>query len=119
MTTFTTSSQPRRAFDRREFRQTYIDMRDPAQAAPSADVRPISHVPVLADVACYHLVVQATATRLAAHGASLPSSADSLLGHLERTCRIAGIDAMPLPAVFWERIATQFKVLQALAELED
>ncbi len=119
MTTFTTTSQPRRAFDRREFRQTYIELRDPAQAAPIANLRPTSSVPVLADVACYHLVVQATATRLAAHGASLPYSADSLLGHLERTCRIAGIDAMPLPAVLWERIATKFKVLQALAELED
>lgn len=119
MTTFTTPSQPRRAFDRRVFRQTYIDLRDPSQVAPIADVRPTSHVPVLADVACYYLVVQATATRLASHGASLPSSADGLLGHLERTCRVAGIDVMPLPAVFWERIATQYKVLQALAELED
>lgn len=56
MITFTTSSHPRRSFDRRDFRQTFIDLSDSAQAAPIADVRPASHVPVLADVAVYYLV---------------------------------------------------------------
>lgn len=56
MITFTTSPHPRRSFDRREFRQAFIDLSDSAQAAPIADVRPTSHVPVLANVAFYYLV---------------------------------------------------------------
>lgn len=56
MITFTTSSHPRRSADRREFRHTFIDLSDSAQDAPIADVRPASHVPVLANVAFYCLV---------------------------------------------------------------
>lgn len=56
MITFTTSPHPRRSFDRREFRQTFIDLSDSAQAAPIADGGPASHVPVLANVALFYLV---------------------------------------------------------------
>lgn len=118
MNTSNTPSPTHRGFDRREFRQTYIDLRDPPTAVSEDQVRPGSLVPVLADSICYHLVTQVTEARLASYGASLPTSSEALMKHLERTCRIAGIEATVLPANIWERMVTRFKVLEALARVE-